>query len=160
MLVSSRHTLLYHALLLVHILGALTFFAGVVLAGLVLARARHATMASEVASILSLARIGVLLVAIGALVAGAFGLLLVWVGHYGFGSGWVVAAIVTYVGVVVLGGLGGAIPKRARLLATELGPVEVSQQLRDLLWDTRSRLYNDVAFVLMLVLIYLMVFKP
>lgn len=159
-MVAARHTLLFHVLLLGHILGAMTLVAGVVFAGLVLIRARRAGSALEVATILGLAPIGVLLVVAGGTLVGVCGIALVGVGHFGFGTGWVDAAIVIYAMVLALGGLGGAIPKRARLLAKELGGGPVSPELRGLLWDRWSRIYNDAALVLLIVLVWLMVFKP
>jgi hypothetical protein len=94
-----------------HLLGALLFVAGIVLAGTAFEAARRRARPSEIALLLGLTRIGVLLVAVGGLLLPIFGLWLVHLGHFGFGSGWVDAAIGLYIIVLVLGGLGGQRPK-------------------------------------------------
>jgi hypothetical protein len=83
-------------------------------------------------------------------------------GHWRYGSAWVVSATALYVLVLLLGGLGGRRPKEARLLATRLagedGPV--SGELRALLDDRVSRVENYGSLLLVLVIVELMVFKP
>lgn len=101
-----------------HLLGALLFVAGIVLAGAAFEAARRREQPAEIVLLLGLARIGVLLVAVGGLLLGVFGLWLVHLGHFGYGSGWVDAAIVLYILALVLGGIGGQRPKQARRLAS------------------------------------------
>ena len=91
-----------------HLLGALLFVAGIVLAGTAFEAARRRDRPSEIALLLGLTRIGVLLVAVGGLLLPIFGLWLVHLGHFGYGSGWVDAAIGLYVIVLVLGGLAAS----------------------------------------------------
>jgi uncharacterized membrane protein len=125
-----------------HLLGALLFVAGIVLAGTAFEAARRRDRPSEIALLLGLTRIGVLLVAVGGLLLPIFGLWLVHLGHFGYGSGWVDAAIGLYVIVLVLGGLGGQRPKHARQLATRLAAEQapVNEELRALLDDaSRAR---------------------
>jgi hypothetical protein len=81
----------------------------------------------------------VLLVAVGGVLLGVFGLWLVHLGHFGYGSGWVDAAIVLYILVLALGGIGGQRPKQARRLASQLasGGSPASDKLRAILDDLR-----------------------
>ncbi|MGZ6643284.1 MAG: DUF2269 family protein [Solirubrobacteraceae bacterium] len=145
-----------------HLLGALLFVAGIVLAGVAFEAAQRRKQAAEVALLLGLTRAGVLLVAIGGLLLPVFGLWLVHLGHFGYGAGWVDAAIALYVVALALGGIGGQVPKRARLLAGRLAGdgQPVSAELRALLDDRRSRAANYGSLVVVLAILVLMVFKP
>ncbi len=145
-----------------HLLGALLFVSGIVLAGAAFETARRRERPAEVALLLELTRIGVLLVAVGALLLPLFGLWLVHLGHFGYGSGWVDAAIALYVVALALGGLGGQRPKQARQLATRLAARDapVSDELRALLDDPVSRAENYASLLIVLVILVLMVFKP
>ena len=78
-------------------------------------------------------------------------------GHFGYGSGWVDAAIALYVVGLALGGLGGRRPKQARLLAAELAPV--NDELRMLLDDPLSRAANYASLAVVGAILVLMVFK-
>jgi uncharacterized membrane protein len=145
-----------------HLLGALLFVAGIVLVGTAFEAARRRDRPSEIALLLGLTRIGVLLVAVGGLLLPIVGLWLVHLGHFGYGSGWVDAAIGLYVIVLVLGGLGGQRPKQARQLATRLAAEQapVNEELRALLDDRLSRAENYASLLVVLVILVLMVFKP
>jgi protein-S-isoprenylcysteine O-methyltransferase Ste14 len=72
--------------------------------------------------VLGFARFGVVLVVAGLVLVVVFGLWLVDLGSWGYGSGWVDAAIALLVAVAVLGSLGGQRPKRARRLAHDSQP--------------------------------------
>ncbi len=145
-----------------HLLGALLFVAGIVLAGTAFEAARRRDRPSEIALLLGLTRIGVLLVAVGGLLVPIFGLWLVHLGHFGYGSGWVDAAIGLYVIVLVLGGLAGQRPKQARQLATRLAAEQapLNEELLALLDDRLSRAENYASLLVVLVILVLMVFKP
>lgn len=145
-----------------HLLGAFLFVAGIVLAGAVFEAARRRERPTEIALLLGLTRFAVLLVAIGALLLGVFGLWLVHLGHFGYGSGWVDAAIVLYVIALALGGLGGQRPKQARKLAAVLAErnAPMSPELRGLLEDPISRAENYGSLLVVFVIVVLMVFKP
>jgi uncharacterized membrane protein len=147
--------------LFLHLLGAFALVAGMVLAGAAFETARRREQSAEIALLLGLARIAAGLVVIGALFVPIFGLWLVHLGHWGYGTGWVDAAIALYVVVLALGALGGRAPRRARLLAGRLAVdgVPPSAELRALLDDGRSRAANYGALVLVVVIIVLMVFK-
>ncbi len=105
---------------------------------------------------------GVLLVAVGGLLLGIFGLWLVQPGHFSYGAGWVDAAIALYIVAVILGAVGGQRPKQARQLATrqlkEQSPV--NNELRGLLDDRLSRAGNYISLLVVLAILVLMVLKP
>lgn len=145
-----------------HLLGALLFVAGIVVAGAAFETARRRQRPEEIALLLGLTRLGVLLVAVGALLLGVFGLWLVQLGHFGYGSGWVDAAIALYVVALGLGGLGGQRPKQARHLAARLAErgAPLTDELRGLLDDRLARAENLASLLVVLVILVLMVFKP
>ena len=102
-----------------------------------------------------------LLVAVGGLLLPVFGLWLVHLGDFGYGSAWVDAALALYVGTFALGGLGGQRPKQARLLAIrparDRAPVSV--ELRALLDERSSRAANYGSLAAVLAILALMVFR-
>jgi uncharacterized membrane protein len=145
-----------------HLLGAFLFVAGVVVAGVGFEVARRRRRPSEVALLLGLTRIGVVLVAVGTLLVVPFGLWLVHLGRFGYGAGWIDAALALFVVVSILGALGGQRPKRARKLAARLaqeGDAE-SAELRALLDDRTALAMNYLSAVLVLAIVAVMVFKP
>ena len=144
-----------------HLLGALLFVAGIILAGAAFEVARRRERPAEITLLLGLTRIGVVLVAVGGLLLPVFGLWLVHLGGFGYGSGWADAAIALYLVALALGGLGGQRPKQARRLATQLAAEQmpVSAELRTLLDDPLSRASNYGSLVIVLVILVLMVFK-
>ncbi len=152
----------YNIALVLHLLGALAFVAGIVLAGVAFEAARRRQRPAEIALLLSLTRFGVLLLAVGTLLIAAFGLWLVHLGHWGYGSGWVDASIGMFVAALALGGVGGQRPKQARRLASELAGhgQPVSDELRSLLDDRLSIAENYSALLLIVVIVAFMVFKP
>ena len=86
----------YDWLLLGHLLAAFLFLCGAIVAGVLHWLAMRRTRPSEVALLLQLVRTTVPLVGIGSLAALGFGLWLVDEAGYGFGDGWIVAAIVLW----------------------------------------------------------------
>ena len=148
------------AVLYLHLLGAFAFLAGLVLAGAAFEAARRRPSAGEVALLLGLARRGALLGIAGAAVAGPFGLWLVHLGGFGYASGWVDAAIATFLAALALGAYGGQAPKRARRLAAAASAsAAVAEELRAALDDPRALAANYLALALVLATITLMVFK-
>jgi uncharacterized membrane protein len=145
-----------------HLLGAFSLVAGTVVAGVAFESARRRHTPAEIALLLGLSRMGVLLVGIGILLVLGFGLWLVHLGGWGYGAGWVDAALGLLVTLVVLGALGGRRPKRARKLATRLAAegTPVGQELRALLDDRATLALNYVSALVLLAIIALMVFKP
>ncbi len=152
----------YDVALFLHLVGVLVFVAGFVVAGVAFEAACRRERPGEVALLLGLARVAIVLVGAGALVLLAFGLWLVSITGVGYGAGWVGGAIVLYVVALVLGGIGGQRPKRARRLARELADAgaSASDELRGLLRDPASRVINYAAAAAVLAILALMVFKP
>jgi uncharacterized membrane protein len=144
-----------------HILGVLLFISGMVLAGAAFEAARRRDSPSEIALLLGFTRVGVVLVGIGAVLIPVFGLWLVHLGNFGYGSEWVDASIALYVAALALGGVGGRRPRQARLLAAQLAlhDAPASVELRALLNDTLSRAANYGSAAIVLTILVLMVFK-
>ena len=148
--------------LFLHLLGAFLLVSGVVVVGVAFEAARARRDPREIALLLSFGRVGVLLVGAGAVLVLAFGLWLVELGHWGFGAGWVDAALGLFVAVGILGALGGRRPKQARLLAQRLageGAAD-SPELQALLDDRVARALNYLSAALLAAIVVLMVFKP
>ena len=103
-----------------HLLGALVFVAGIVLAGVCFEVARRHERPAEIALLLGVTRIGVVLVGVGAVLLLGFGLWLVHLGHFAYDAGWIDAAIALYFVALTLGAVGGQRPKQARRLAASL----------------------------------------
>jgi len=145
-----------------HLLGAFLFVAGTAVAGVAFESARRRESPGEIALLLGLARIGALLVVSGMVLVLAFGLWLVHLGDWGYGAGWVDAAIALLVVAALLGAAGGQVPKRARLLASRLAGdgQPVSDELRALLHDRRALAVNYGSALLVLAIVVLMVWKP
>lgn len=152
----------YTIALFFHVVGVLLFVSGIVLAGVPFEVARRRSDPAEIALILSLTRIGVLLVGAGTIIVLGFGLWLVHLGRFGYSAGWVEAALVLFAVALVLGGIGGRRPKQARRravrLAVEQAPVD--GELRRLLDDPLSRGVNYASAIAVLGILCLMVFKP
>jgi uncharacterized membrane protein len=148
--------------LFLHLIGALLFVSGIVVAGVCFEAARRRQRPAEIALLLSLTRSGVALVAAGGLLLLGCGLWLVGLEDVGYGAGWVDAALALFVLALLLGGLAGRRPKEARLLAAQLsekGEV-ATPELLALLEDPTSRIANYAAAALVLAILALMVFKP
>ena len=67
-----------------------------------------------------LIRIAVAAIGLGAVLAFVFGLWLVHEANYGYGDGWVVAAIVLFIAANALGGIGGRRDDKTAAFAREL----------------------------------------
>jgi uncharacterized membrane protein len=148
--------------LFLHIAGALLFVSGVFVAGVGFESARRRERPAEIALLLGLTRWGVALVGAGGLLLLACGLWLVGLEDVGYGAGWVDAALALFAAAMLLGGLAGQRPKRARKLAERLADEEreASPELRSLLDDPLSRAANYISAALILAILALMVFKP
>ena len=75
--------------LFLHLLGVVLFAAGIVVAGVAFEAARRRERPAEIALLLGVTRVGVALVAAGAVMALAFGLWLVHLEHLSYGAGWI-----------------------------------------------------------------------
>ncbi len=145
-----------HVALLVHLLGVFLFVGGLAVAAVSFESARRKKEAAEIATLLGLSRWGVVLVGAGGAILLVGGLWLAGVVH-AYGDAWLDAAIVLFVALSALGGIGGQRPKQARLLATEGGdPAE----LRRLLDDRATLAMNYVSALLVVVILVLMIWRP
>lgn len=145
-----------------HLLGALLFVSGIVLAGVAFEVARRRERPAEVALLLGMTRIGVLLVVVGGLLLLGFGLWLVELEDFGYDAGWIQAAITLFVVALLLGGLGGQRPKQARRLAVRLAEEgkPADAELRALLDDPISLAANYASAAVVVAILVLMVYKP
>ena len=152
----------YNVALFFHLLGAFSFVAGTIVAGIAFETARRKRDAAKIALLLGLSRIGVLLVAVGTLLVLGFGLWLVHLGAWGYDVGWVDAALGLLAATAVLGAIGGQKPKQARKLASRLAADgrPVDSELRALLDDRAALAVNYLSALMLLAIIALMVFKP
>lgn len=98
----------------------------------------------------------------GGVVLLGFGLWLVHLGGFGYGDGWIDAALVLFVATIALGAIGGQRPKQARLLASRLAAEgqSASPELRALLDDRLARAANYLAAGIAVAILVLTVFKP
>ena len=98
----------------------------------------------------------------GVLFAAGFGLWLVALGNWGYGTPWVDAAIGLLTLVAAIGWVGGQRPKVARKLAAALTAQQLppNTELRALLGDRLSIILNYLATAALLAIIVLMVVKP
>lgn len=145
-----------------HLLGAIVFAGGALVAGVAFEAARRRDDPRDVALLLGLTRVGVALVGAGGLLVLGFGLWLVDLAGYDFGAAWIGWTLALFVVSGLLGAFGGRAPKRARLLATRLARAREgsTDELRLLLDDRVSRAANYVSAALIVAILVLMVWKP
>lgn len=152
----------YKFALLLHLVGVVLYFSGLVLAAASFAAGRRRERPSEIAALLGLARTGVVLVAVGIVAVVVFGFWLVSVRDLEFGTGWLDASLALLVVSLVLGGIGGQAPKRARMLAVQLAEQgdERTPELDRLLRDPRATAMNHTAALASVAILVLMVWQP
>jgi uncharacterized membrane protein len=126
------------------------------------ADARRQERPHDVALLLAVARSGVLLVAVGAVLVLVFGLWLVDLGGHSLAEAWLVAAVLLFALAVALGAAGGRRPRQARVLAARLAACgeEPTPELRRLIDDRASAVANYIAVLAVAVILALMVWKP
>jgi uncharacterized membrane protein len=152
----------YDWLLLVHILGAFLFLSGSIVAGVLALAAMQRERPSEIALLLRLVRQAVVVVGVGSLVALGLGIWLAEYVGYGLGQGWVVAAIVLWAASGALAGPAGKTLRRARETAERLAEDgdRPNEQLRLAVRNPRALAMNGIAFLLLIAILVLMVWKP
>jgi uncharacterized membrane protein len=154
----------YDWLLFLHVTGAFLLVGGSVTAATLLFSAVRRERPSEVALFLGLIRFAVPAIGAGALLTLVFGLWLVsaapWA--YGYGSFWVIAALVLWVLANALGKFGGDRAEAARKLAVQLaGEGDApSPELRARLRDPRMLALNYGSGLLVLLILVDMIWKP
>ena len=110
----------YDWLLFLHMTGAFLFLGAAVVAVVLNVAALRRNRPSEIALLLRLIAQTTVGFIVGLLLLLVFGLWLVHEAGYGYGDGWIVAALVLFVLSNVLGAVGGARAKPARDLAERL----------------------------------------
>ncbi|HEX6699144.1 MAG TPA: DUF2269 family protein [Gaiellaceae bacterium] len=152
----------YEWLLFAHVTGAFCLLGGAVAAAVFNVAALRRERPSEIALLLSLTRSAVVAVIAGSFLTLVFGLWLVHEASYGYGDGWIVAAIVLWVIGSAAGEAGGRRDARTRELAERLAAegdapsAELAARQRDPLSLALS--YGSGAA--MLAILVLMVWKP
>lgn len=154
----------YDWLLFLHVTGAFLLTGGVVVAVAFNVAAQFRQKPSEIALLLGLTRFAVAAIISGGLVTLVFGLWLVDEAPfgYGYGQGWVIAAIVLWVVGMVMGETGGRRERHTHELATRLAgsgdapSVELKTRVRDPLTLVLS--YGSA--VVLLTVLAVMVWKP
>jgi len=153
----------YGWLLFLHVTSAGLFFAGAVVAGVAQIAALQRNRPSEIATLLRLARYGVIFVGVGSLGALGFGLWLAgYVQGYSFGDTWIAASIALWVVSQALGGAGGRSARHARERAEQLAGAgdEPDAELRALLAHRPSLLLSWASTGAVVAILVLMIWKP
>jgi hypothetical protein len=153
---------LTHVLLFFHLLGAVCFFAGGAVVGVLQFAAIRRERPSEVYGLLRLAPFGAALVGVGALLTLGFGIGLAEHEGLGLSPAWIQAALGLWVAAMVVGSFGGRTARHARHLAARLAAEgdEPSEELHALV-AARVPLWASYASGLMLLAILaLMVWQP
>lgn len=153
---------LTHVLLFLHLLGALCFFAGGAVVGVLQLAAIRQERPSQVYALLRLAPFGAALVGTGALLTFGFGIALAEHEGLGLSPAWIQAALALWVAAMALGGYGGRTARHARHLARDLaGDADApSDELHALVSARRPLLASYASFVLLLAILALMVWQP
>jgi uncharacterized membrane protein len=161
--VVSAAVTLYDWLLFLHITGAFFLTGGIVVAGILnLSAIGKDRLPSEVATLYGLIRFAVPLIAVGLILTLAIGLWLVHEAGYGYGDGWIVAAIVLWLLATILGNLDGKYQRQTGELAQRLAiegdtaSPELEARLRNPLALTISYASGLLAFAVLA----LMIWKP
>lgn len=152
----------YDVALLLHLAGAIGFFAGIAIAAAAFAAARRTERPSQMAAVLVLARWGVLCVGVSTVLVLVFGFWLVDLAGHGLGQAWLSAALALFVFAMAAGGAAGRAPRRARELATRLAAEgdRPSDEPRRLLEHRPSLVLNAVSTLAAVAVLVLMVWRP
>ena len=152
----------YHWLLVFHVTGAFLLLGGGAFAASLNLMALGRDRPSDIVLLFGLIRIAVVAITLGTLLAFVFGLWLVHEAHYGYGDGWVVAAIVALIAANALGGAGGRRDEKTAKLARELAAAgdEPSAELRARVHDPISLALSYGRGLLLVLVLALMIWKP
>lgn len=147
--------------LLIHLLGAFAFIAGVVTTGVSFEVARRRHTALEVAALLRVARIGAILAGVGGVVLLLGGLWLAGDLNL-YRTRWLQASILAFLLSLLLGMAGGRRPRKARELAQQIasGGGGDADEMRRLLNDRAARVTNWTAALLAVAVLVLMIWQP
>ncbi len=152
----------YEWLLFLHMTGAFLLVGGGVVAGALNAAALRRKRPSEILLLFGLVRIAVVSILVGTVLAFVFGLWLVHEVGYGYGDGWIVAAIVLLIVGNAMGGIAGSRDTRTAKLARELvaqGDAP-SPELHARLRDPVTFTLNYGSGLVLVALLAIMIWKP
>jgi uncharacterized membrane protein len=149
-------------LLMLHITAAFLLVGGSTTAGILNAMAIRSEKPSEAAFLLKLIRYALPLIFAGVLGTLVFGL---WLWHelgFGFGTGWIWAALVLWVIASALGGRGGRHQEQVREAAEREASAgdTMSGELRARLRDPKALAVNYAAGAATIAVLVIMVWKP
>ncbi len=152
----------YQWLLVFHITGAFLLLGGGVIAAALNLAALGRDRPTEILLLFGLIRIAVGAIMLGTLLAFVFGLWLVHEAGYGYGDGWVIAAILLLILANALGGLGGRRDDRTARLARELAAQgdAPSLELRARVRDPLSLALSYGSGLVLVALLAIMIWKP
>jgi uncharacterized membrane protein len=154
----------YQWLLVFHVTGAFLLVGGGAIAATLNLVALGRERPSEIVLLFGLIRIAVASIVVGALLALVFGL---WLVHeapygYGYGDGWIVAALILFIVGNAMGGIGGRRDERTARFAQELAVAgdAPSAELRKRVRDPVSLALSYGSGLLLVVVLALMIWKP
>jgi len=153
---------LTHILLFFHLLGAICFFAGGAVVGVLQLAAIRQEKPSEVYALLRLAPFGAALVGSGALLTLGFGIGLAEHEGLGLSPAWIEGALGLWVAAMALGGYGGRTARHARHLAERLVAEAdaPSPELRALVAARGPLMASYASMLCLLAILALMVWQP
>jgi uncharacterized membrane protein len=152
----------YDWLLFLHITGAFLLLGGGVVAGALNIAALRRERPSEIVLLYGLIRIAVVSIMLGTLLAFVFGLWLVHEVGYGYGDGWVIAAIALLVVANAMGAIGGRQEEQTANYAADLAARgdEPSPELRRRLRDPVSLALSYGSGLILVAILAIMIWKP
>jgi uncharacterized membrane protein len=153
---------LFDWLLVLHITGAFLLIGGITTAGILNLAALGRERPSEIVLLYRLIQKAVVAIIVGLLLLLVIGLWLVHESHFGYGDGWIVAAIVLWVLGTVLGNLGGREETKTRQLAERLAAEgdAPSEELRARIRNPLTLALSYGSGVVAIVVLALMIWKP
>lgn len=154
----------YDWLLFLHVTGAFLLTGGLVVAGAFNVAAQLRSRPSEIALLYGLTRFAVAAIVSGAILTLVFGLWLVDEAPfgYGYGQGWVIAAIVLWILGNIMGKPGGRRDRHTHELATRLAAEgdAPSAELKARMRDPLTLFLSYGSGVVLLTVLAVMVWKP
>jgi uncharacterized membrane protein len=152
----------YDWLLFLHITGAFLLLGGGVVAGALNIATLRRERPSEIVLLYGLIRVAVVSIMLGTLLAFVFGLWLVHEVGYGYGDGWVIAAIALLVVANAMGAIGGRREEQTAKYAADLAARgdEPSPELRRRLRDPVSLALSHGSGLVLVAILAIMIWKP
>lgn len=151
----------YDWALLLHLVGVIAFFSGTAVATAAQFGAWRRERSGEIAAVLALARIGVLIVAAGLVLAVGSGLWLVDETRRSLTDGWIAVSVLLLLVSLALGAVGGRKARQARVLAASQPPdAPADPVVCELLRDRAALAANLLAAAAAAAVLVLMVWRP